>query len=256
MSPKAKNIILASLSAAFLALPLILYFLGERRSAETSCRSVKVTVLDRAKNKFVGEEDVKRILVGGMGSPEGVLVDSLNLGKIEKLVEGKSVIKDCEAFVTKDGALNLEITQRTPEVRFQNSENGWYADSEGYIFPLQRNYTSMVTVVDGQFPVKVERGFKGQVEDKAQREWLMGIVAMTRELGKGEWKNRFSQIHTSENGEITLVPASGREVFLFGQPEGVEGKLAKIEKYYSDIAPRGKAYREVDLRFRGQIVCR
>ncbi len=256
MSPKVRNIILSVVSAVFIALTLILFALGQKRDDSLECKEVKVRVLDRAKNKFVDENDVKKILTSSIGSVEGVFADSIDLARVEKLVEGKSVIKECQAYVTKDGTLNLEVTQRTPEVRFQNTENGWYADSEGYIFPLQRNYTSMVTVVDGQFPVKVERGFKGKVEDQRQREWLMGIVGMTRKLGTGVWKNRFSQIHTGANGEISLVPASGKEIFIFGQPEDIDGKLAKIERYYRQIAPRGKAYKEVDLRFDGQIVCR
>lgn len=141
-------------------------------------------------------------------------------------------------------------------MRFQNAANGWYADADGYIFPLQRSYTSMVQVVDGDFPIDVERGFKGQIEDTGQREWLMRVVGMAEYIRGSEWKNRISQIHVSGNGEVLLVPSEGKERFIFGQPVEIETKFGKMEKYYRMILPLKKEYRQVDLRFDGQIVCR
>ena len=114
----------------------------------------------------------------------------------------------------------------------------------------------MVQVVDGDFPIDVERGFKGQIEDTGQREWLMRVVGMAEYIRGSEWKNRISQIHVSGNGEVLLVPSEGKERFLFGQPVEIETKFGEMEKYYRMILPLKKEYRQVDLRFDGQIVCR
>ena len=256
MKTEAGNIILLTLAAATVAAVTALYACGTSRRSAMECRDVKVTVKDSCVNRFVSENEVKKLLAANCGGVQGVFADSLDLERIETTLKGKSVIRDCEAYVTSDGTLHIDVTQRTPAVRFQNASNGWYADTEGYVFPLQRSYTSMVQVVDGDFPVTVERGFKGQVEDPQQREWLMKVVALTEYAGKGGWKNRFSQFHVNRGGEITLVPADGDEVFIFGQPDGIERKFAKMERYYRMIRPLGKNYREVDVRFSGQIVCR
>ncbi len=256
MNKTLTDIFLCITAALTVAAVCALYVSGTRRQTALECRGVEVTVRDSSVNRFVSGDDVKRILSAGYGSLEGVFADSLDLKAMESLVESKSVIRNCEAYVTKDGTLNLEITQRTPSVRFQGQSNGWYADADGFVFPLQRNHTPMVPVIDGDFPVKVERGFKGQVENPEQREWLMKVVGMVRYMDGNGWENRISQIHVSENGEILLIPTEGGERFIFGQPVKIREKFRKMEKYYRMIRPLKKGYAEIDLRFDGQIVCR
>ncbi len=256
MNPKITDTLLCITAVLSVAAVCALYTAGARRQAALECRGVEVTVRDSSANRFVSGNDVKRILSAAYGSFDGVFADSLDLVAMETLIEGKSVIRDCEAYVTRDGKLNLDITQRTPAVRFQDAANGWYADADGYIFPLQRSHTSMVPVVDGDFPVTVPRGFKGPVENPQQREWLMRVVGMVEYMNSNGWGNRISQIHVSRNGEVRLIPTEGNERFVFGQPVDIRGKFAKIEKYYRMIRPLAKKYREIDLRFDGQIVCR
>ncbi len=256
MNKTLTDIFLCITAALTVAAVCALYVSGTRRQTALECRGVEVTVRDSSVNRFVSGDDVKRILSAGYGSLEGVFADSLDLKAMECLVESKSVIRNCEAYVTKDGILNLEITQRTPSVRFQGQSNGWYADADGFVFPLQRNHTPMVPVIDGDFPVKVERGFKGQVENPEQREWLMKVVGMVGYMDGDGWENRISQIHVSENGEILLIPTEGGERFIFGQPVKIREKFRKMEEYYRMIRPLKKGYAEIDLRFDGQIVCR
>ena len=256
MNNKVENIVLFAVAVLAVAAVVVLYVCGAQRQSKMECGGVRVTVKDSTANRFVSEGDVKKILAANYGSVTGVFADSLDLGSMERLLEKKSVIRDCEAYFTRDGFLNIDVTQRTPVVRFQNAANGWYADADGYIFPLQRSYTSMVQVVDGDFPIEVERGFKGQIENEGQREWLMRVVGMAEYIRESEWKNRISQIHVSGNGEVLLVPSEGKERFLFGQPVKIETKFGKMEKYYRMIIPLKREYRQVDLRFDGQIVCR
>ncbi len=256
MNKKVENTVLCCVAVLAVAAVVALYICGAQRQSRMECGGVHVVVKDSSVNRFVSEGDVKRILAANYGDVTGVFADSLDLGSMERLLEKKSVIRDCEAYFTRDGFLNIDVTQRTPIVRFQNAANGWYADADGYIFPLQRSYTSMVQVVDGDFPIKVERGFKGQIEDEGQWEWLMRVVGMAEYIRESEWKNRISQIHVSGNGEVLLVPSAGKERFLFGQPVRVGDKFGKMEKYYRMILPLKREYRQVDLRFDGQIVCK
>lgn len=256
MDRKVKNMILAAVAGLSVTTTAVLYAGGNARRSRMECTGVRVAVLDSAANRFVDRNDVRRILDANCGSLVGVLADSARLAEVERILESKSVIRECQAYFTGDGFLNIDISQRTPVVRFQDQSNGWYADADGYVFPLQRSYTSMVPVVDGDFPVKVERGFKGPVEDRRQREWLMRVVGMVEHMESNGWGRRISQIHVSRNGEVMLVPAEGAERFVFGQPVKVEEKFTKMEKYYRVIRRPEKKYREVDLRFDGQIVCR
>jgi cell division protein FtsQ len=72
------------------------------------------------------------------------------------------------------------------------------------------------------------------------------------------WKDKIVQIHVADNGDIALIPRKGNEMFIIGQPTSIEEKFEKMGKYYKVIIPEkgSNAYSTVDLRYRGQIVCK
>jgi len=161
--------------------------------------------------------------------------------------------------VTRDGILHIDVTQRRPIVRFQRSDGGFYADKDGYIFPLQRSFASHVQIIDGKIPLAANSGYKGAIADPKEKEWFDSIMEIVNFIEKDRtWKDKIVQISVREDGDLILIPREGRERFLFGQPEDVEEKFSKMEKYYTHILPaKGEGhYRTVDLKYKGQIVCR
>ena len=72
------------------------------------------------------------------------------------------------------------------------------------------------------------------------------------------WKGKIVQIHIEQNGDIVLVPRKGQETIVLGQPTEIEDKFERLARYYTAIIPEKgeKTYKRVDLRYRGQIVCR
>ena len=72
------------------------------------------------------------------------------------------------------------------------------------------------------------------------------------------WKDKIVQISVSDGGELTLVPRKGQERFLFGQPDNIDDKFSRMEKYYTHIQPEKGAdrYTSVSVEYDGQIVCR
>ena len=107
------------------------------------CKGLQVTISDSASNSFISREDVRRYLDSEYGQYREVSLDSLDLDRIEQVLESKSAINRTEAFVTKDGMLNITITQRRPVVRFQGSHGGYYADAEGRSFALHGCHPSL-----------------------------------------------------------------------------------------------------------------
>jgi cell division protein FtsQ len=155
--------------------------------------------------------------------------------------------------------LNITVTQRKPVVRFQKKDGGFYADAEGYIFPLQNSYASHVQIVDGNIPLAANSGYKGDIEDPEERAWFRSVMNVINYMeGSKVWKGKIVQISVDENGELILVPREGKEKFIFGQPHSLEKKFSKMERYYTTIIPEKGAerYRSVDVRFEGQIVCK
>lgn len=230
---------------------------GVRKSIR--CTGLEVVILDSTQNSFVSAKDVKGYIDREYGSYVGQAIDSIDLVRVEDIIDGRSAVFKSQAYVTVDGVLHVEVTQRRPVVRFQKSGGGFYADAEGFIFPLQRTYASHVQVIDGNIPLAANSGYKGAIEDPKEKEWFDRMMDIVNFMEKSRtWKDKIVQIHIDEGRNVILIPREGNERFLFGQPVGIEEKFRKMEKYYTHIVPaKGEGhYRTVDLKYDGQIVCR
>jgi cell division protein FtsQ len=259
MSKTVRHIINV-VSGALLAACLVLaYMSGVSCRAPLKCTGLNVVIADSSMNRFVSKADVKKFLDKEYGEYVGMLLDSIDLAKVEKIIDGRSAVNKSEAYTTRDGMLNVKVTQRTPVVRFQKSDGGFYADAEGFLFPLQSSYASRVQVIDGEIPLKANSGYKGEITDEKERAWLEKVIDLVNYMENSRtWKDKIVQITVCDGGELIMVPREGKERFHFGQPDEIQEKFRKMEKYYTAVVPaKGeKEYSVVNLEYDGQIVCR
>lgn len=223
------------------------------------CEQLEVVILDSLENSFVSESDIKTILDKGMVRYIGKPIDSLDLVKMEKVIDDRSAVLKSHAYVTKDGTLHIDVTQRRPVVRFQKKDGGFYADAEGYIFQLQSSYSSHVQIVDGHIPLAANSGYKGEITNPDEKEWFNDVMKLINYMENSRmWKDKIVQINVAENGDMTLIPREGKERFIFGYPEDIQEKFGKMELYYTAVIPeKGQdTYSRIDLRYKGQLVCK
>lgn len=232
---------------------------GVKSREPIQCKGLNVVILDSLENDFVSRTDVKKFLEKEYGQYIGIPIDSINLSRIEDIIDGRSAVMKSEAYVTKDGMLNIKVTQRKPIVRFQKEGGGFYADAEGFVFPLQSSYASYVQIVDGNIPINMKSGHKGKIENPKEKEWFDKVMNVVNFIeGSKIWKDRIVQIHVDNGGELILIPREGKERFNIGQPVNIKDKFDRMATYYTAIAANreGKTYRTVTLKYDGQIVCR
>jgi len=235
--------------------------MSARALRERTCQgkgTLEVIVTDSLERRFVAREDIERWLDKEYRAYAGLPLDSVDLYRIEQIVTGHSAVKDCEAWLTDDGILHVELSQREPVVRFLDGQNGYYADATGFIFPLQARGSVRVPVVDGKLPLKVARGFKGTPADPAQAKWLEQMLGVVSAMQGTVWEHNIRRISVEADGGLILLPCEGRERFLFGQPVRTAEKLELMNRYYDSVVPFREAgyYGTVDLRYRGQLICR
>lgn len=259
MSKTIRHIINGVSGALLAACLVVAYMSGVSCRAPLKCTGLNVVIADSSMNRFVSKADVKKFLDKEYGEYVGMLLDSIDLAKVEKIIDGRSAVNKSEAYTTRDGMLNVKVTQRTPVVRFQKSDGGFYADAEGFLFPLQSSYASRVQVIDGDIPLKANSGYKGEITDEKERAWLEKVIDLVNYMENSRtWKDKIVQITVCDGGELIMVPREGTERFHFGQPDEIHEKFRKMETYYTAIVPaKGeKEYRVVNLEYEGQIVCR
>ena len=256
-----KPIVRILLAVAAVAACLFLQLVGDRVAAgnrrEVTCKGVDPLVADSLERRFVSPDDI-RDWMADYGTYVGLPLDSVDLCRVEDIIDRKSAVRKSQAWLTDDGVLHISITQREPAVRFQSASGGFYADADGYLFPLQNRHTARVPVVDGALPLHLEKGFKGEPGTEAEQHWVASVLDLVRYLAaRNEWNNLVGQIHVRKDGNLVLIPRDGTERFLFGSPTDIDAKFSRIRKYYEAIAPsREKPYQTVDVRYKGQIICK
>lgn len=242
---------IAVLAAGFVLLAL----LSRKARFERTCEGVRVEFSDDF--NFVTEDDIKGYIGRFAGNYIGRRLDSLDLDGIENMLNNQSAVLKSEVYTTGDGILHAKIWQREPVLRFQGPDGGFYVDDRGFIFPLQDNYTSLVPVIDGDIPVRVSSGYKGEARNPKEAAWIRGVQELTEYMKVNAiWAENIVQIHVDENSDIILVPREGPETFIFGSPDDIPEKFSRIEKYYQYIKPGEKEYTSVNVKYKGQIICK
>lgn len=257
MSDRLKYFLTAIIVAAFCAMMTLLALNDNMRRSRIVCKGLEVEFADSL--RFVTEDDIIGFLDRQYGSYVGQALDSVDLARIEKVLEGKGAVMDSEAWTTGDGMLHISITQRAPAIRFQKGDLGFYADETGFIFPLHKSFTADVPVIEGNIPVTINPGFKGELESAEEKQWVIDVLGLVRQLGKAKnLKGRFSTVSVNRSGDIVITAAQGGEKIIFGSPVGAVEKFARLEKYYTHILPaKGEGYyKSINVKYNGQIICR
>jgi len=257
MKPVVRYIVAGSAVAACLFLAVVGDRVGAANRRQVTCNSLETIIADSLERKFVSPEDI-RDWMADYGTYLGLRLDSVDLRKVEAVIDGKSAVRKSQAWLTDDGVLHISVTQREPVVRFQGASGGFYADADGFLFPLQLRHTARVPVVDGALPIKLDKDFKGEPRTEQERQWVLSMLELVRYLGdRKEWNDLVGQITVRGDGNLVLVPREGSERFLFGTPTAIDAKFGRIRQYYESIAPsQEKPYQTVDVRFNDQIICR
>lgn len=231
--------------------------LTKREQSELACKSIKVAIIDSAVNRFVTKEEIIDLLrIEGI-TPNESKLRHINQHTLECILSNRNAIRKSEVSYTRDGVLNVNITQRRPILRIETLNGGFYMDETAYIFPFVRTFTSYVPVVSGSIPLNLMPGHRGRVKNNT--EWAEGLKEFGLYLNKEEfWNSMVEQIYIDEKGIVHLTPRVGEQEIIFGHLDNIEYKFRKLYVFYQEVIPveGWEKYRSIDLQFSNQIVCK
>lgn len=265
MKPTFRYLAAAAAFACLTAALVVMDRESGRIRHERTCSGVEVEILDKDKMDFVTPEDVTAILDKEYGTYKGQRVDSVDLQKMEEILNGRSAIKKSEAYISRDGTVHIAITQREPIVLLITSDGkAFYADETGFMFPVQKKFQGTIPEISGSIPIDGAGTFKGEPKTEKERRWLKDITALVKYMESSErWAESISKVSVGEEGNLVMTPREGNETFMFGKPDGYRDKFRRMEMYYDYIAPTRdpsskdrKPYKSVSVRYDGQIICK
>ena len=233
------------------------YFVGQLSAQgrkQARCQRVDVILLDSLETAIVDRQEVKDLLVK---STRNRITDSIDLYAIEQLVASRGEVMSAEVYTADSRTLAVRITQRKPVVRLDKGRERWYADPEGYLFPV-RNAVD-VPVVTGAIPFTLDAAYKGPTP-RENRDWMQGMVELARYIdSKPVLRSEVAQIDIAPDGDIVLYTRTAGPAIIFGDSGDYANKFRKLEAWWRNIEPQveeGKTYKTINLKYNQQIICK
>ena len=230
----------ATVACAYIA-GAIVFFPDHKQ--EQVCRNLEINIADSASRQFLTNSDLRKILRNDGLMPENKPYNEIKTQAVEDAALEVEVIKEAQCYKNNSGTISLNVRQREPQLRVIGAEN-YYVDADRKIMPATYKTACRVPVVTGRV-----------TREMAQNE--MFDFAMWLD-DHSFWSAQIEQINVLQNKEVELIPRVGGHVILLGQLQDYERKLEKLQVFYDECFSKvgWLPYKEVDLRFAGQVVCR
>jgi cell division protein FtsQ len=205
--------------------------------------------------KLISERDVEQALLAAFGNTlEGTELRSLDVERMEKVLEDDPFVRDAETYVDQHNILHLDVEQREPLVRVLDNKGGnYYLDPEGNKMPPSRNFAARVLIATGNIAP-----YAPTFREK-KRSTLKDVFDVAHYLAKDDfYRVFFQQIHVEANGNLVLVPLVGDQKIILGDARELDDKFERLKVFYRQGMPYAgwQTYRSINLSFNDQVVCK
>lgn len=259
MKPRLKRTLLAIVCTALSVYVVLgMTALNRPKEAYPVCTKVTINIEDESTNGFLSAAEIRRILERNKLYPFKKRMAGVNPRDIEERLKTSPFVKTAQCFKTKDGCVNISITQRLPIIRVKNSRGeDYYLDDHGGIMPNSK-YTSDLIIATGNISKWYARAYLAP----------MAVEIMSDEF----WRNQIVQVNILPDLGVELVPRVGEHIVYLGPlpqtkyinrrkaqiTDFMTKKLDRLEKFYRyGLSEAGwNKYSYIDLEFDNQIICK
>lgn len=248
--------ILDILLAVYLALAVTSF--NKPDTTTQRCTKVHIDIADQSTFGFLHKEEIENILKKRNVYPLNKLLIDVQPRELEELLRHSAFVKTAEVYKTKDGHVNVIITQRTPVIRIKNAiGQDYYIDENGGVMPNSK-YTSDLIVATGHITQQWARDYLS----------ILANTIMANDL----WRNQIEQINILKDCGVEIVPRVGEHIVFLGYlpesksraerqqeiPEFVNKQFERLLKFYRyGLSQAGwNRYEYIDLQYSNQVICR
>ena len=216
-----------------------LYGFAEHRHKNRKLTDIKVSFTE-TENLYVTEEVVNKLLIQSNDSVSSIDKETLDLNRVEAMLNDHDMIENAEVFLTLDGKLKATVSQRKPIGRVAGNSS-FYLDRNGEIMSLSEYYSARVPLLfgfDGSTIAEVYGIVSYIQDDDFLRKHITGITRLNAEAYALELREDDFQIYFGDTTEIDL-------------------KFNNFKAFYKKATKDKKlnTYKKVNLQFGDQVVC-
>ncbi len=222
-----------------LALMAFLYGFAEKRHSQRKLTGSEVHFTDN-ENLYVTVDAVNKLLIQNEEANENLGQETLDLNKVETLLNSHDMIENAEVFLKLDGKLSAIVTQRKPIGRAVGNTS-FYLDKNGEVMPLSENFSARVPLMLGFDESNILTAYP-----------LVSYIKNDSFLSK-----HITTIQRLENGRYELKLRKADFVVYFGEIKNIALKFNNFKAFYKKALKDKKldTYKRVNLQFGNQVVC-
>jgi len=193
-----------------------------------------------SENLYLTEEAVNKLLIQNEVRVKSIGKETLDLNRVETLLESHEMVENAEVFLTVDGKMGALITQRKPLGRVMASAP-FYLDRQGLKMPLSEYYSARVPLLTGVGEEHLKQVYP-------LMDFINGDEFLTRHV---------TEVRRKGDGRYDIYLRQLNFVVVFGEVKDIELKFKNFKAFYQKALKDKKldAYEKVDLQFGDQVVC-
>lgn len=207
------------------------------------CETVSIVLTDSAERRFVTEDEMRSYLRQQSLWPVGEKMSDISCARIESSLLNHPMLRTAECYKRPHGELVILLSQRRPLMRVEADEF-YYVDTDRRIMPLRASVDVPVIVV------------KGHIGKQQALGEMFDFVCQLRQMPY--WKDEITLIRVVNPKHIELEQPSHKYTIILGSIDNAEQRLQQLHTLYTKGFDHigWPDYKQIDLRFNGQIVGR
>jgi len=181
-------------------------------------------------------------------TPVGMLADSVNFGELIQSVRQLPYVESVDLSMGFRGKLQINVNERTPIAMLVDGSKRSYISEGGVKLPVIPEKTEDVPLLYGFNPTSEQDTLKTDAFKKVE-EFL--TAARDNEFG---WVTISEVAWNDREGVVALTAENGVKL-MFGH-SNYESSLKHWQAFYNEVISKKGigAFRQIDLRFRNQVV--
>lgn len=218
----------------------------------THCSGTDIEISGVSSNYFIDRSDVYAIIKNNGGdSTTKSSLSSVDLKRIEKVLEKDVWIKNAELFFDNNDRLKVFVEEREPVARiFTITGNTFYIDSSCMILPLSEKFSARLPVFTGFTS-------DARILSGPDSNLLKSIKNISiKILADSFLTAMIDQVDITANRSFEMTPKMGKQVIVFGDAADADAKFRKLKMFYKEVVAQAgwNRYKSINLQFQNQVV--
>lgn len=209
---------------------------------ESAVQNLRLSFENRADHSFLSLAEMEKVSRAYL-IDSNLSISEINKALLEESLDNHPAILKAEVYSKIDGSLRIRLWQHNPLARVIHTKGSFYLLEGGLKMPLSKYHSEAVPLISGA------------IED----EDLQGIADFLSSTQNDDFfKDFFIGLECNPNKEWTLFPRQGKFKIRIGKAIELREKLTKLKVFYTKAPALDniEQLKEIDLRFKGQLICR